>query len=191
MTWVLVNFSLSLWWLNLTGPKDEYEGDGGDEGVGDDGGGVCAFVLEAKKGGDEMSTENKKLVMSDAHWCPVCHQPTVSLKNHSSKSFVENLWKLICLISFLGNPGPYNTHITNFHHRYQLPITNTTPHQEEITNATPMQHRYQSTPRGNFKTKVAKNALLELCELVSLILFRVSLKSHCWALSGGKQWQIG
>ena len=70
----------------MTKFKDEY--DGGDEGVGDGDGGVCAFVLEAKKGGDEMSTENKKLVMSDAH-CAT--NPPFPSKNHFLKSSVENL----------------------------------------------------------------------------------------------------
>ena len=60
----------------MTKFKDEY--DGGDEGVGD--GGVCAFVLEGKKGGDEMSTENKKLVMSAAQCTlPVTNPTTIFL----------------------------------------------------------------------------------------------------------------
>ena len=126
----------------MTKFKDEYDGDGGDEGVGD--GGVCAFVLEAKKGGDEMSTENKKLVMSDAHCpCPLCHEPTVSIK----KSFLEILCgeslKIHLFDIILGkSPLPPSLPITNYQYH-------TTPHQEEITNITPIQQQYQTTPRRN------------------------------------------
>ena len=116
----------------MTKFKDEYDGDGGDEGVGD--GGVCAFVLEAKKGGDEMSTENKKLVMSDAHCpCPLCHEPTVYIK----KSFLEILCGESLKIHLFDiilrkSPLPPSLPITNYQYH-------TTPHQEEITNITPIQ----------------------------------------------------
>ena len=163
----------------MTKFKDEYDGDGGDEGVGDGGGGVCAFVLEGKKGGDEMSTENKKLVMSDAH-CGTNPPFPSFLEILCEESLKIHLFDII-----LGkSPLPPSLPITNYQYH-------TTPHQEEITNNTPIQQQYQATPRGTFKTKAAttlsRNALFVLCELVPLILFRVSLKSHCWALSGGKQ----
>ena len=110
-------------------------------------------------------------------------KPPFPSKNHSLRSFVENLWKFICLISFLGNH--------HFHHRYQLPITNITPHHTK--RKLPISTNTTAIPDHSTKaaTTLSRNALFVLCELVPLILFWVSLKSHCWALSGGKQWQIG
>ena len=119
----------------MTKFKDEYDGDGGDEGVGD--GGVCAFVLEAKKGGDEMSTENKKLVMSDAH-CGTNPPFPSFLEILCEESLKIHLFDII-----LGkSPLPPSLPITNYQYH-------TTPHQEEITNITPIQQQYQTTPRRN------------------------------------------